>query len=143
MDDEASSVFTGHVYVAEGAVGTEAYQSNKNILLTDEAGVMSKPFLEIYNDDVRCSHGSTTGQLDDNAMFYLRQRGICEKNARLLMMYAFTDEVVRKIKVDRLQNRTENMVHRRLKGELSSCDQCILHCTPDHIAPYEIDESLI
>jgi Fe-S cluster assembly protein SufD len=143
LDDEAASVFTGHIYVAEGAMKTEAYQSNRNILLTDTASVMSKPFLEIYNDDVRCSHGSTTGQIDRDAMFYLQQRGICEKNARLLMMYAFADEVVRKIQVERLQTRTENMVHKRLKGELSSCDQCILHCNPDHIAPYKIDESLI
>ncbi len=143
LDDEAASVFTGHIYVAEGAMKTEAYQSNRNILLTDTASVMSKPFLEIYNDDVRCSHGSTTGQIDRDSMFYLQQRGICEKNARLLMMYAFADELVRKIKVDRLQSRTENMVHRRLKGELSSCDQCILHCNPDHIAPYEIDVDLI
>jgi Fe-S cluster assembly protein SufD len=143
LDDEASSVFTGHIYVAEGSVKTEAYQSNKNILLTDTASIMSKPFLEIYNDDVRCSHGSTTGQIDEDAMFYLRQRGICEKNARLLMMYAFAHEVIRKIRVERLQNQTENMVHRRLKGELSVCDQCILHCNPDHIAPFEIDESLL
>jgi Fe-S cluster assembly protein SufD len=143
LDDMAQSVFTGHIYVAEGAVKTEAFQSNRNILLTDEAGVMSKPFLEIYNDDVKCSHGSTTGQIDRDAMFYLQQRGICEKNARLLMMYAFTDEVVRKIKVEQLQKRTENMVHRRLKGELSSCDQCILHCNQDHIIPFQIDERLL
>jgi Fe-S cluster assembly protein SufD len=143
LDDEAGAVFTGHIYVAEGAMKTEAYQSNKNILLTDTASIMSKPFLEIYNDDVKCSHGSTTGQIDRDAMFYLQQRGICEKNARLLMMYAFADEVVRKIKVEQLQQRTEDMVHRRLKGELSSCDQCILHCNPEHIAPYQIDERLL
>lgn len=143
LDDEASAVFTGHIYVAEGAVKTEAYQSNKNILLTDTANIMSKPFLEIYNDDVKCSHGSTTGQIDRDAMFYLQQRGICEKNARLLMMYAFADEVVRKIEVEQLQKRTENMVHRRLKGELSSCDQCILHCNQEHITPFQIDESLL
>jgi len=143
LDDEAGAVFTGHIYVAEGAVKTQAYQSNKNILLTDTASVMSKPFLEIYNDDVKCSHGSTTGQIDRDAMFYLQQRGICEKNARMLMMYAFADEVVRKIEVERLQHRTEDMIHRRLKGELSSCDQCILHCNPDHITPFQIDERLL
>jgi len=143
LDEEASAVFTGHVYVAEGATKTEAYQSNKNILLTDDASIMSKPFLEIYNDDVRCSHGSTTGQIDTLAMFYLQQRGICEKNARMLMMYAFADEVVRKIEVERLRVRTENMVNKRLRGELSSCDQCILHCKPEDLAPYKIDESLI
>lgn len=143
LDEEANALFTGHIYVAEGAVKTEAYQSNRNILLTDAASVMSKPFLEIYNDDVKCSHGSTTGQLDRDAMFYLQQRGICEKNARLLMMYAFADEVVRKIEVEQLQKRTENMVHRRLQGELSSCDQCILHCNQDHIIPFQIDESLL
>jgi Fe-S cluster assembly protein SufD len=143
LDEEASAVFTGHVYVAEGATKTEAYQSNKNILLTDEASIMSKPFLEIYNDDVRCSHGSTTGQIDQLAMFYLQQRGICEKNARMLMMYAFADEVIRKIEVDRLRSRTENMVNKRLRGELSSCDQCILHCKPEDMTPFKIDESLL
>jgi len=143
LDEKADSVFTGHIYVAEGAVKTEAFQTNRNILLTDTASVTSKPFLEIYNDDVRCSHGSTTGQLDKDAMFYLQQRGICEKNANLLMMYAFVDEVVRKIKVEKLMTRTENMVHRRLKGELSSCDQCILHCDTDHIDPYKIDATLL
>lgn len=143
LDDEATAVFTGSVYVAVGAVKTEAYQSNKNILLTDDAGVMSKPFLEIYNDDVKCSHGSTVGQIDLDSMFYLQQRGICEKNAKLLMMYAFTHEVVKKIEILQLQERTENMVHRRLKGELSSCDQCILHCNPQNIAPYDIDATMI
>lgn len=143
LDEQANAVFTGHVYVAKNSTKTEAYQSNKNILLSDEASIMSKPFLEIYNDDVRCSHGSTTGQIDRDAMFYLQQRGICEKNARLLMMYAFADEVIRKIVVERLRDRTENMVHKRLRGELSSCDQCILHCNPDHITPYQINESIL
>lgn len=143
LDEEATTVFTGCVYVGEGASKTEAYQSNKNILLSDQAGVMSKPFLEIYNDDVRCSHGSTVGQLDLDSMFYLQQRGICEKNSRLLMMNAFAYEVIQDISIEQLKSRIENMVHRRLKGELSSCDQCILHCSPNETPHFIIDESLL
>jgi len=142
LDEKASAIFTGHVYVAEGSQKTEAYQSNKNILLTRDASVISKPFFEIYNDDVRCSHGSTTGKLDKEAMFYLRSRGICERNARLIMMHAFTNEIVKMIKVEKLQERIELMVQKRLKGELHNCDQCILHCNnPDETITFDIDMS--
>jgi Fe-S cluster assembly protein SufD len=143
LDDDAEAIFNGHIYVAVDACKTEAYQSNKNILLTDKASIMSKPFLEIYNDDVRCSHGSTTGQLDTDALFYLQSRGICEKNARLLLMYAYADEIVRKIQVERLRKQTETMVDKRLRGELSHCEQCILHCSADDIQPYEINVNLL
>ena len=79
---------------------TEAFQSNRNILLTDTAQISTKPFLEIYADDVKCSHGATVGQLDEEAMFYLKQRGLCDRNARMLLMLAFADEVVKKITVN-------------------------------------------
>ena len=86
LDETASGVFNGHVLVRENAPKTNAYQSNQNILMTDTAKVNSKPFLEIYSDDVKCSHGSTTGQLDTEALFYLRQRGIGEESARMLLL---------------------------------------------------------
>jgi len=140
MDESSSAVFNGHVMVRKDAQKTNAYQSNRNILLTDTAKVYSKPFLEIYADDVKCSHGSTTGQLDPDAMFYLRQRGIGEDNARMLLMYAFADEVVRRIAIPPLKARIEDMVKKRLQGELQICEQCVLHCnTPEQPVEFEID----
>lgn len=142
MDEHATGVFNGHVMVRKHATKTNAYQSNRNILLTDTARIHSKPFLEIYNDDVKCSHGSTTGQLDQEAMFYLRQRGIGEENARMLLMYAFADEIVSKISIGPLRYRIEDMIKKRLQGELQICEQCVLHCnTPDHPVEFNIDVS--
>jgi Fe-S cluster assembly protein SufD len=113
-------------------------------LLTDTAKINSKPFLEIYNDDVKCSHGSTTGQLDREAMFYLRQRGIGEDNARMLLMFAFADEIVGKIAIEPLRNRIEDMVKKRLQGELQICEQCVLHCSaPERSVEFRIDLSKI
>lgn len=143
MDEHARGVFNGHVLVREDAARTDARQSNRNILLTDTAHVNSKPFLEIYNDDVKCSHGSTTGQLDPESMFYLRQRGIAEETARMLLMFAFADEVVARIAIPQLRQRIEDMVKKRLQGELQICGQCVLHCsTPEHPAEFQIDTGL-
>jgi Fe-S cluster assembly protein SufD len=144
LDEHARGVFNGHVLVRRDAVNTDARQNNRNILLTDTARVNSKPFLEIYNDDVKCSHGSTTGQLDPESMFYLRQRGIGEDSARMLLMFAFADEVVAKISIPQLRQRIEDMVKKRLQGELQICEQCVLHCsTPDHPVEFHIDMSRI
>ena len=144
LDENASGVFNGHVLVRKDAQKTDAFQSNRNILLTDTAKVNSKPFLEIYADDVKCSHGSTTGQLDNEAMFYLRQRGIGEESARMLLLFAFAAEVVSKIAIPQLRNRIEDMVKKRLQGELQICEQCVLHCsTPEHPIDFEIDISKI
>jgi len=140
LDENASGVFNGHVLVRRNAQKTNAYQGNKNILLTDNARVNSKPFLEIYADDVKCAHGSATGQLDSEAMFYLRQRGISEENARMLLMYAFANEVISKISIEPLRVRIEDMVKKRLRGELSICEHCVLHCnTPEHPLEFDID----
>lgn len=128
LDDQASGVFNGHVLVQQDAQRTNAHQSNKNILLTDKATIDARPFLEIYADDVKCSHGATVGQLDNNAMFYLRSRGIGEYNARMLLMYAFAAEIVNKISIEALRERLDDMVKKRLRGELSICDQCVLRC---------------
>ncbi len=138
IDDSAKAHFIGHVYVEKDAVKTEARQTNRNILLTDEAKVTTKPFLEIYTDDVKCSHGSTVGQLDDNAMFYLRTRGICRQNARLLLMYAFAKEIVDKISIKALSERTERLVRKRLAGEMITCNSCVQHCDKKNIT-FEID----
>ena len=128
IDDEATAVFNGHVYVAPGAQKTDAQQNNSNIILTDKARIDTKPFLEIYADDVKCSHGTSTGQLDQEALFYMRQRGISKANARMLLMYAFAAEISNQIKVEDIKDTIDDMVKRRLRGELSSCDNCVLHC---------------
>ena len=144
LDENASGVFNGHVLVRKDAQKTNAYQSNRNILLTDNAKVSSKPFLEIYADDVKCSHGSTTGQLDQESLFYLRQRGIAEESARMLLLYAFADEVIKKIDISPLRSRVEDMVKKRLQGELQICEQCVLHCTtPEHPMEFKIDMSKV
>ncbi len=144
LDDQASGVFNGHVLVRQDSQKTQAFQNNKNILLTDTAKINTKPFLEIYADDVKCSHGATVGQLDNDAMFYLRSRGISENNARMLLMYAFAAEVINKISIEPLKNRIDDMVKKRLRGELSICDQCVLHCgTPEKEIDFEIDMSKI
>ncbi len=143
IDDNATAVFNGHIHVYRDAQKTEAFQSNKNILLTDTAHVSTKPFLEIYADDVKCSHGATVGQLDPEALFYLKSRGICDRNARMLLLYAFAGEIANKISIDVLRERIDGMIVKRLKGELSICDQCVLHCKEKDIINFEIDMSKI
>ena len=143
MDDSARARFNGHVLVQDGAVKTEAYMTNRNILLTDKAHVDTRPFLEIYNDDVKCSHGSTIGQLDEQAKFYLMTRGISERTAVTMLSYAFCDEVVRGIAIASLRDAVGDMVKKRLHGELSpSCDECAIRCTtPCHgeMVDFKID----
>lgn len=144
VDDAARARFNGHVLVQDGAVKTEAYQTNRNILLTDKAHVDTRPFLEIYNDDVKCSHGSTIGQLDEQAMFYLMTRGISQRTAITMLSYAFCDEVIRNIDIASLRDAVGDMVKKRLHGELTSCADCAIACTnpcngPD--AHFEIDPS--
>jgi Fe-S cluster assembly protein SufD len=128
LDDQASAVFNGHILVRRDSQRTNAYQTNRNILLTDKATINTKPFLEIYADDVKCSHGATVGQIDDNALFYIKSRGISEYNARLLLMYAFSAEVINAITIQPLRERIDDLVKKRLRGELAVCDQCVLHC---------------
>ncbi len=141
MDDNASAVFNGYIHVHRDAQKTEAFQSNKNILLTDTASINTKPILEIYADDVKCSHGSTVGQLDPEALFYIKSRGICDRNAKMLLMYAFAAEIVNKINIEVLRERIDSMIVKRLKGELSICDQCVLHCKENDMVNFEIDMS--
>jgi len=143
LDDQASGVFNGHILVRKGAQKTQAYQNNRNILLTDKARIHTKPHLEIYADDVKCSHGATIGQLDPEAMFYLRTRGIGEHTARMLLMYAFAAEVIRKIGVEPLRERIDELVAKRLRGELTICDQCVIDCRERRPVAFDIDLSKI
>lgn len=128
LDDWSTGGFSGQVLVQKDAQKTEAFQSNNNILLTDDAKMNTKPQLIINADDVKCSHGATVGQLDEKAMFYLRARGIPEKEARLLLMYAFADEVIRNIRIEALRERYTGLVDQRLRGELSRCNNCEYNC---------------
>ena len=125
LDGEARTGFIGHVLVAPHAQRSESHQINRNILLKDTARIYSKPFLEIYADDVQCTHGATVGQLDEEAVFYLRSRGICEQNARVLLMHAFAKEVIEKMGIPALCERTENLVAKRLSGENINCGNCM------------------
>ncbi|MDL2309474.1 Fe-S cluster assembly protein SufD, partial [Bacteroidales bacterium OttesenSCG-928-C03] len=143
VDDEAVANFNGHILVAQDAQRTTAFQTNRNITLTDEARIMTKPFLEIYADDVQCSHGATVGQLNDDALFYLRSRGICERNARVLLLYAFANEIVDYIEIESLRHRLTDMVKKRISGELTHCDQCVLHCSDPKEIIFNIDVSKI
>ena len=128
LDDFATGAFNGKVLVRQDAQKTQAFQANNNILLTDDADINTKPQLEIYADDVKCSHGATVGQLDEDALFYLRARGIQKKEAKLLLMYAFAHDVISKIKIPALQERIQDLVDKRLRGELSRCNACQMHC---------------
>lgn len=139
LDDEATGVFNGHIKVQKDAQKTNAFQNNKNILLTDTAKITTKPFLEIYADDVKCSHGATVGQLDPEAMFYLRSRGVNAHAARMLLMYAFGNEIVKEISIKALRERIDQMIEKRLKGELSICDQCVLNCSGNTPVSFDID----
>ncbi|MBR1774546.1 MAG: Fe-S cluster assembly protein SufD [Bacteroidales bacterium] len=119
LDDEAKANFLGHILVDYDAKGNDARQINNNILLTDKAKVNTRPVLEIYNDDVQCSHGATTGQLDEQALYYLRSRGIGQKQAKMLLMNAFCQSVLAKSGIEELKNGLSDLIKKRLEGELS------------------------
>lgn len=126
LDDFAKGAFTGRLYVAKDAQKTAAFQTNRNILLNRTAKMRTKPQLEIYADDVKCSHGATIGQLDDKALFYMRTRGIPFEEARLLLMFAFTADVIENIRIPALADRMKLLVEKRLRGELSKCEGCVI-----------------
>ena len=128
LDDVSTGVFNGKIHVHPDAQKTEAFQTNNNILLSDTARMNTKPRLEIYADDVKCSHGATVGQLDEEALFYLQSRGIPKDEGRLMLMDAFAWDVISKIKQASLQDRITDLVGKRLRGELSRCNNCAMHC---------------
>ena len=124
LDDHATGAFSGLVLVRPGAQHTDARQTNRNLCATRDARMYTQPQLEIYADDVKCSHGATVGQLDDAALFYMRQRGIPLHEARLLLMFAFVGEVVDTIRLDALKDRLHHLVEKRFRGELGRCRTC-------------------
>lgn len=107
LDDKSKGVFNGKIFVREDAQKTDAKQTNKTLLLSDDAQIDTKPQLEIYADDVKCTHGATIGQLDDKQLFYLRSRGISLEDAKSLLVYAFAGELINKVKVDLLKERLD------------------------------------
>ena len=117
VDDEATAVFNGKIFVQRDAQKTNAYQSNKNILLSDSATVNTKPQLEIFADDVKCSHGCTVGQLDEEGMFYLRSRGVSEKTAKSLLVHAFAIDILGHIKPEPIRSYVDKLISERLEFE--------------------------
>jgi len=128
LDDSSTGGFTGRIHVLPHAVKTAAYQRNNNVLLTNAAKMNTKPQLVIDNDDVKCSHGATVGRINDEALFYLQARGINEKEARLMLMFAFAHEVLGEIKIEKLRNVIDTLVNKRLRGEISKCHSCAMDC---------------
>ena len=126
LDESATGAFAGRVYVAHGAQKTTSQMTNQNLLSTAEAHMYTQPMLEIYADDVKCAHGSTVGQLSDAALFYMRQRGIPEKEARMLLQVAFIREVIDQIELTPLRDRLHYLVDKRFRGELNKCEGCKL-----------------
>lgn len=114
LDDTSKGVFNGKIFVQPDAQKTNAFQSNKNILLTDTASVNTKPQLEIWADDVSCSHGCTTGQLDDEQLFYLRSRGISKSSAKAMLLHAFVNDVIDKVQIDFLHDFINEEMFNRL-----------------------------
>lgn len=128
LDDNATGAFNGRIMVHKDAQKTNAFQSSNNIILSDTARMDTKPQLEIYADDVKCSHGATVGQLDENALFYLRSRGIDAREAKLMLMFGFAHDVVKNIPIEALRERIDHLVLQRLRGELSRCASCAIQC---------------
>lgn len=124
LTDQAVGAFSGRILVKENAQKTAAYQTNRNLCATREARMYSKPQLEIYADDVKCSHGMTTGQLDENALFYMQSRGIPRDEARMLLSVAFTADVIDHVRLDALKDRLHKLVEKRFRGELAKCAGC-------------------
>ena len=126
LDDQATGAFAGRVLVEHGAQKTTSQMTNQNLCATRDARMFTQPMLEIYADDVKCAHGSTVGQLNDAAMFYMRQRGIPEKEARTLLQQAFVGEVIDRIELESLRDRLRYLVEKRFRGELNKCEGCKL-----------------
>ena len=128
LDDWGIAHFDGLIKVVPDAQKTEAYQANHNLLISDTARAFTRPQLEIYADDVKCSHGATIGRLNPDELFYMRTRGIPAAEARLLQQMAFAYEVVEKISSPELRERMQVLVEKRLRGEFSRCQNCSKNC---------------
>lgn len=130
-DGASRCAFTGRIYVAEGARRTDSYQANRNILGSDEARIYSRPQLEIYNDDVKCSHGSAIGQLDTRQLFYMQTRGISLSQAKLLLKQAFMTDVIDGVRLETLRARLRHLVECRFAGKDASCAACHVSADSD------------
>lgn len=127
LDDKSHGIFSGIIVVDKEAQKTLSRQTNRSICLTEGAVMNSRPQLEIYADDVKCGHGATNGQLDTEAMFYMKQRGVDEKTARLMLLSAFVQDVINEISIDVLRERLTGMIERRLRNDTSHCEDCFVH----------------
>ncbi|NDV79680.1 Fe-S cluster assembly protein SufD [Dysgonomonas sp. 511] len=126
LQEDAVGSFCGRVLVEKDAQKTQAYQSNNNLCVSPSSKMYAKPQLEIYADDVKCSHGLTTGQLDEEALFYLRSRGIGVNEAKLMLMQAFTAGVLEHVRIPLLKERLADLVGKRFKGESARCGNCLI-----------------
>lgn len=126
LDGEAVGAFAGRVLVRHGAQKTISQETNQNLCATKTARMYTQPMLEIYADDVKCSHGSTVGQLNAAALFYMQQRGISLKEAKLLLEFAFINEVIDQMQLEPLRDRLHYLVEKRFRGELNKCEGCKL-----------------
>ena len=126
LDEHATGAFAGRVLVEHGAQKTTSQMTNQNLTATKEARMYTQPMLEIYADDVKCAHGSTVGQLNDAALFYMRQRGISLQEAKVLLQNAFINEVIDKMELEPLRDRLHYLVEKRFRGELNKCAGCKL-----------------
>ncbi len=124
LDQQARGSFIGRILVQKDAIKTDAHQTDRNLCLTPQTRMVARPELEIYADDVKCSHGSTVGQLDQQALFYMRTRGIPEAEARMLLMFAFMGDVIDGIRIEPLKDRLKHLVEKRFRGELTQCKTC-------------------
>ena len=126
LDDKATGAFAGRVLVEHGAQKTSSQMTNQNLSASKTARMYTQPMLEIYADDVKCAHGSTVGQLNDAALFYMQQRGISVKEAKLLLEFAFINEVIDQMELVPLRDRLHYLVEQRFRGQLSKCEGCRL-----------------
>lgn len=124
LDDDAKGNFYGLIKVMPDAQQTQAYQTNRNLCLTPTAQMFTRPQLEIYADDVKCNHGATVGQLDENALFYMRARGIDPEEAKMLLMFAFVHDVLDNVRIEPLKDRLQLLIERRLRGDNTHCNGC-------------------
>lgn len=124
LDDKATGAFAGRILVRKDAQKTTSNEVNQNLCATKTAHIYTQPMLEIYADDVKCSHGSTVGQLNDAALFYMQQRGIDRREAKLLLQFAFVNEVIDSIQLTPLRDRLHHLVEMRFRGELKKCGGC-------------------
>ena len=124
LDDNSVGDFYGLIKVLKDAQQTQAYQTNRNLCLSKEARMYTRPQLEIYADDVKCNHGATVGQLDENALFYMRARGIDPAEAKMLLMFAFVHDVLDNVRIEPLKDRLQLLIERRLRGDNSHCSGC-------------------